>query len=89
MIGISTQALTSEISPLTPLSPILTVSFPHYFLQATGHLAEQLKTREWIVARITLITERVVDSKVGLKSIVPATGALGANIGVGVLGGYQ
>ncbi|KAK2461273.1 hypothetical protein APHAL10511_006800 [Amanita phalloides] len=36
------------------------VSFPHYFLQATGHLAEQLKTREWIVARITSITERVV-----------------------------
>ena len=40
------------------------VSFPHYFLQATGHLAEQLKTREWIVARITSITERVVDPKV-------------------------
>ncbi|KAH9171318.1 putative peripheral membrane protein [Lactarius sanguifluus] len=39
------------------------VSFPHYFLQATGHLAEQLKTREWIVARITSITERVVDPK--------------------------
>ncbi|OSC97798.1 hypothetical protein PYCCODRAFT_1398207 [Trametes coccinea BRFM310] len=39
------------------------VSFPHYFLQATGHLADQLKTREWIVARITSITERVVDSK--------------------------
>ncbi|CAL1699479.1 unnamed protein product [Somion occarium] len=39
------------------------VSFPHYFLQATGHLAEQLKTREWIVARITSITERVVDAK--------------------------
>ncbi|THV00458.1 hypothetical protein K435DRAFT_818316 [Dendrothele bispora CBS 962.96] len=37
------------------------VSFPHYFLQATGHLAEQLKSREWIVARITSITERVVD----------------------------
>ncbi|KII87895.1 hypothetical protein PLICRDRAFT_112259 [Plicaturopsis crispa FD-325 SS-3] len=37
------------------------VSFPHYFLQANGHLAEQLKTREWIVARITSITERVVD----------------------------
>ncbi|KAK7678128.1 hypothetical protein QCA50_018921 [Cerrena zonata] len=37
------------------------VSFPHYFLQATGHLAEQLKTREWVVARITSITERVVD----------------------------
>jgi autophagy-related protein 11 len=41
------------------------VSFPHYFLQATGHLAEQLKTREWIVARITSITERVVDHQVG------------------------
>ncbi|KAF8887526.1 hypothetical protein BD779DRAFT_1526741 [Infundibulicybe gibba] len=39
------------------------VSFPHYFLQATGHLAEQLKSREWIVARITSITERVVDQK--------------------------
>ncbi|KAI0754446.1 hypothetical protein C8Q80DRAFT_1350248 [Daedaleopsis nitida] len=39
------------------------VSFPHYFLQATGPLAEQLKTREWIVARITSITERVVDSR--------------------------
>ncbi|KAF5390754.1 hypothetical protein D9757_004449 [Collybiopsis confluens] len=35
------------------------VSFPHYFLQANVHLAEQLKTREWIVARITSITERV------------------------------
>lgn len=41
------------------------VSFPHYFLQAEGQLAEQLKTKEWIVARITLITERVVDHKVG------------------------
>ncbi|KAH8103090.1 putative peripheral membrane protein [Cristinia sonorae] len=39
------------------------VSFPHYFLQATGHLADQLKTREWIVARITSLTERVVDFK--------------------------
>ncbi|KAF9530274.1 hypothetical protein CPB83DRAFT_763691 [Crepidotus variabilis] len=39
------------------------VSFPHYFLRATGHLAEQLKSREWIVARITSITERVVDQK--------------------------
>ncbi|OJA17862.1 hypothetical protein AZE42_05905, partial [Rhizopogon vesiculosus] len=39
------------------------VSFPHYFLLATGHLADQLKTREWIVARITSITERVVNSK--------------------------
>lgn len=43
------------------------VSFPHYFLLATGHLAEQLKTREWIVARITSITERVVDQKVEIS----------------------
>ncbi|KAF8591259.1 hypothetical protein K439DRAFT_1656781 [Ramaria rubella] len=35
------------------------VSFPHYFLHTTGNLAEQLKTREWIVARITSITEQV------------------------------
>ena len=42
----------------------MSVSFPHYFLQATGRLVEQLKTREWIVARITSITERVVDPKV-------------------------
>lgn len=38
------------------------VSFPHYFLQVTGRLAEQLKTREWIVARITSILERVAKS---------------------------
>ena len=46
---------------------LVPVSFPHYFLQATGHLAEQLKTREWVVARITLITERVVDHRVRLS----------------------
>ncbi|KAG8887528.1 oligomeric, coiled-coil, peripheral membrane protein [Tulasnella sp. 332] len=39
------------------------VSFPHYFLRAQGHLAEQLKTREWVVARIASIAERVVDYK--------------------------
>ncbi|PVG01431.1 hypothetical protein CPB86DRAFT_773278 [Serendipita vermifera] len=39
------------------------VSFPHYFLNATGHIAEQLKTREWIVARIVSITEHMVDGK--------------------------
>ncbi|KAH9059022.1 autophagy-related protein 11-domain-containing protein [Lactarius vividus] len=37
------------------------ILFPHYFLQTTGRLAEQLKTREWIVARITSILERVVE----------------------------
>ena len=51
----------SEDSPLVAFA----VSFPHYFLNATGHLADQLKTREWIVARITSLTERVVDHKVG------------------------
>lgn len=41
------------------------VSFPHCdFLLAIGHLAKQLKTREWIVARTTSITDCVVDSKV-------------------------
>ncbi|OBZ67507.1 hypothetical protein A0H81_12707 [Grifola frondosa] len=52
------------------------VSFPHYFLQATGHLAEQLKTREWIVARITSITERVVDVR------EPSTNPYGLGDGV-------
>ncbi|GJJ14937.1 hypothetical protein Clacol_009207 [Clathrus columnatus] len=37
------------------------VSFPHYFLSVNKHLAEQLKTREWIVARITSITEQIVN----------------------------
>ncbi|KAL5523199.1 ATG11 [Sanghuangporus sanghuang] len=39
------------------------VSFPHYFLNATGRLAEQLRTREWIVARITSISEKIVDAR--------------------------
>ncbi|THH11415.1 hypothetical protein EW145_g646 [Phellinidium pouzarii] len=39
------------------------VSFPHYFLNAAGRLAEQLKTREWIVARITSITEKIADAR--------------------------
>ncbi|KAI5123251.1 hypothetical protein M0805_001340 [Coniferiporia weirii] len=39
------------------------VSFPHYFLNATGRLADQLKSREWIVARITSITERIADTR--------------------------
>ena len=43
---------------------IFTVSFPHYFLKPTPQIAAQLKNREWIVARITSITESVVDSRV-------------------------
>ena len=34
---------------------------PNYFLKPTGDIAEQVKTREWIVARITDITEGLVD----------------------------
>jgi hypothetical protein len=49
------------------------VSFPHYFLQATERLAEQLKTREWIVARITSITERIVNRDVRLSSFILST----------------
>ncbi|KAF8627343.1 hypothetical protein AX15_004415 [Amanita polypyramis BW_CC] len=52
------------------------VSFPHYFLQATGHLVEQLKTREWIVARITSITERIVNHQ------EPSTNPYGLGDGV-------
>lgn len=52
------------ISEVSPLPTHCLVSFPHYFLQVTGHLAEQLKTREWIVARITSIAERLVNYQV-------------------------
>ncbi|KAH9973939.1 autophagy-related protein 11-domain-containing protein [Russula compacta] len=40
------------------------VSNPHHFLKVTGSLVEQLKTREWMVGRITSITEHVVDLNV-------------------------
>ncbi|SJX63570.1 related to ATG11-required for mitophagy [Sporisorium reilianum f. sp. reilianum] len=36
------------------------ISFPHFFLNAKGTLAEQLRTKEWIVARITSINNKVV-----------------------------
>lgn len=49
------------------------VSFPHHFLSATGPIIEQMKTREWIVARITTITERVVDAKVSCFLLELAT----------------
>ncbi|QRW05476.1 autophagy-related protein 11 [Ceratobasidium sp. AG-Ba] len=39
------------------------VAFPHYFLNATEDIGELLKSREWIVARILSITERIADSK--------------------------
>ncbi|GAA5944747.1 hypothetical protein JCM3775_006486 [Rhodotorula graminis] len=46
-----------------PVWAAFNVSFPHHFLSATGVVAEQMKTREWIVARITSLTEKVVDAK--------------------------
>ncbi|KAF9360737.1 oligomeric, coiled-coil, peripheral membrane protein [Mortierella sp. AD094] len=39
------------------------INFPHYFLQMTPSMANQLRNREWIVARITSITEAVVDKR--------------------------
>ncbi|KAI7825342.1 hypothetical protein BC939DRAFT_128182 [Gamsiella multidivaricata] len=39
------------------------INFPHYFLQMTPTMANQLKNREWIVARITSITEAIVDKR--------------------------
>lgn len=47
-----------------PVWAAFNVSFPHHFLSATGVISEQMKTREWIVARITSLTEKVVDAKV-------------------------
>ena len=43
---------------------LVVVSFPHYFLQVPEDLSKQLQTREWLVARITSILQRVVDPNV-------------------------
>ncbi|KAI5474197.1 hypothetical protein MNV49_003971 [Pseudohyphozyma bogoriensis] len=49
-----------------PVWAAFNVSFPHHFLAATTPtIREQMKTREWIVARITSLTETVVDVKPG------------------------
>ncbi|KAK4046981.1 oligomeric, coiled-coil, peripheral membrane protein [Microbotryomycetes sp. JL201] len=47
-----------------PVWAAFNVGFPHHFLAASGIVAEQMKVREWIVARITSITEKVVDPKI-------------------------
>lgn len=39
------------------------INFPHYFLQMTTAMSNQLRNREWIVARINSITEAVVDKR--------------------------
>jgi len=38
--------------------------FPHYFLKPSGQVEEAIKTREWLVARITKVHERVVNADV-------------------------
>ncbi|KAF8267063.1 autophagy-related protein 11-domain-containing protein [Lactarius quietus] len=52
--------LPTRNSPTRPWAAF-NVSYPHYCLLENGSLTEQLKTREWLVARITSILERVVD----------------------------
>lgn len=47
-----------------PVWAAFNVSFPHHFLSATGIISEQMKSREWIVARITNLTEKIADVKV-------------------------
>lgn len=44
------------------------INFPHYFLQMTPTMANQLRNREWIVARITSITEAIVDKRQGASA---------------------
>ena len=44
------------------------ISAPHFFLNAKGPLAEQLNTKEWIVARITTINAQVVPAANGGKT---------------------
>ncbi|KAF9288952.1 oligomeric, coiled-coil, peripheral membrane protein [Mortierella alpina] len=39
------------------------INFPHYFLNMTPTMSNQLRNREWIVARITSITEAIVDKR--------------------------
>lgn len=40
------------------------VSSPHHFLSPSSAVSEQTKSREWIIARITSLTESLVDAKV-------------------------
>ncbi|KAF9905788.1 oligomeric, coiled-coil, peripheral membrane protein [Lobosporangium transversale] len=39
------------------------INFPHYFLDPSSTMVSQLRNREWIVARITSITEAIVDKR--------------------------
>lgn len=49
------------------------IGFPHYFLrEQEGH---RLRNREWLLARITRVQERVVDLSKSLGNQAPANGA--------------
>ncbi|OZJ04583.1 hypothetical protein BZG36_02770 [Bifiguratus adelaidae] len=39
------------------------VNAPHYFLKSTVELSEQLRAREWVLARIVSIEDRLADAK--------------------------
>lgn len=52
------------------------IGFPHYFLREQE--AHRLRNREWLLARITRVQERVVDLSKSLNS-QPAAGSNGAN----------
>lgn len=58
-----------------PVWAAFNVSFPHHFLSASGAIAEQMKTREWIVARITSLTQNVADAKVSCRCVVRGLGS--------------
>ncbi|KAG0298760.1 oligomeric, coiled-coil, peripheral membrane protein [Linnemannia gamsii] len=45
------------------------INFPHYFLQMTPSMSNQLRNREWIVARITSITEAIVDKRLAAEAM--------------------
>ncbi|KAK4046782.1 oligomeric, coiled-coil, peripheral membrane protein [Microbotryomycetes sp. JL221] len=58
-----------------PIWAAFNINFPHHFLSARGPVAEQIKTREWLVARITTIHENVVDAKVSLGATSVSRGS--------------
>lgn len=55
------------------------ISFPHFFLNAKGALAEQLRTKEWVVARITSINNKVVPTASQVKSLIQGESDADAN----------
>ncbi|EPQ25874.1 uncharacterized protein PFL1_06548 [Pseudozyma flocculosa PF-1] len=63
------------------------ISFPHFFLRATGQLAEQLKTKEWIVARIVAITDQVATNGDRRRAADEASTANGNGSGSGTANG--